>query len=123
MGALFEKAAEKNPELASAGPAAFFDTSADVSPEATADRIVGFALSLKGVFGGQNPDLRAEELMVAFEAEIRRGIGDGFSNARGILGDLDLLEGEVQGNVDATWNLVQEKLDAFFHPTEEDPAS
>ena len=120
MGALFEKAAENNPELAAAGPEAFFDSSVDVSPEATADRIVGFALGLKGVYSRQNSDLSQEEMMAGFEKEIRRGISDGFSNARGILGDLSMLEGDVQTNVDATWDLVQQKLDDFFHPPEEE---
>jgi len=120
MGALFEKAAENNPELASAGPAAFFDTSVDVSPEATADRIVGFALGMKGLYSRQNSEMNEEEMMAGFETEIRKGIDDGFGNARGILGSLDFLNGQVETNVDATWDLVQQKLEAFFHPPEED---
>jgi len=43
-----------------------------------------------------------------------------FGNARGILGSLDFLNGQVETNVDATWDLVQQKLEAFFHPPEED---
>lgn len=120
MGALFEKAAELNPEMAAAGPEAFFDTSVDVSPEATASRIVGFALGLKGVYSRQNSEMSEEEMMGGFEEEIRLGIKDGFSNARGILGDLDLLSGDISSNVDATWDLVQQKLNDFFHPSEED---
>lgn len=116
MAALFEKAAEDNPEMATAGPAAFFDSSTDVTPEATADRIVGFALGMKGIFSRQNSELSQEELMAGFEAEIRRGIGDGFGNARGILGGLDLFSGQVEENVDATWDLVQQKLEEYFHP-------
>ncbi len=116
MGALFEKAAEDNPELAAAGPASFYEASTDVTPEATADRIVGFALGLKGIYSRQNSDLSEEELMASFESEIRRGISDGFGDARGILGDLDLRSDQVQENVDATWDLVQQKLEEFFHP-------
>ncbi len=121
LGSLYEKAAELNPELAAQGPGAFFDTSVDVTPEATADRIVGFALGLKGVFARQNEGLSADELMSRFETEIRRGIGEGFGNARSILGGLDLLNGDIEENVDATWDLVQQKLDDYFHPVE-DPA-
>ncbi len=116
MGALFEKAAEDNPELAATGPAAFFNASADVTPEATADRIVGFALGLKGTYSRQNSELSEAELMAGFESEIRRGIREGFGNARGILGDLDLHSGQVEENVDATWDLVQQKLAEYFHP-------
>lgn len=120
LGALFEKAAEANPELAARGPGAFFDTSLDVSPEATADRIVGFALGLKGVFARQNEDLSEDELMERFEGEIRRGIGEGFGHARSVLQGLDMLQGDIEQNVDATWEIVQQKLDDYFHPEAED---
>ncbi len=118
MSTLFEKAADENPELFEAGPAAFFDTGRDVSPEATADRIVGFALGLKGIYSRQNSELSDKELMAGFETEIRRGISDGFGHARGVLGDLDLLSGQVQDNVDATWELVQQKLQDYFRRLE-----
>ncbi len=120
MGALFEKAAENNPELAAAGPASFFDTSTDITPEATADRIVGFALGLKGIYSQQNSDLSEDEMMAGFEAEIRQGISEGFEGARGILGGMDLLNGQTEDNVDLTWDLVQQKLGEFFHPPEEE---
>jgi hypothetical protein len=116
MGKLFEKAAAKNPELAAAGPEAFFNTSVDVTPEATADRIVGFALGLRGIFSRQNKDLSQDEMMTRFETEIRRGINEGFGHARGVLGDLELLSDEVENNVDLTWDLVQQKLSDFFDP-------
>ncbi len=117
LGALFEKAAADNPELAAAGPGAFFDTSVDVSPEATADRIVGFALGMKGIYSRQNSELSADELATGFENEIRSGINEGFAHARNTLGSLDLLSGLVQDNVDVTWDLVQQKLEDFFKPS------
>ncbi len=119
MNSLFEKATADNPELAAAGPAAFFDTSIDVTPEATADRIVGFALGMRGTFSRQNPDLDEGEMMSRFEAEIRRGISEGFGHARGVLGDLELNEGQIKDNVDGTWDLVQQKLADFFSPGED----
>lgn len=118
MGALFEKATADNPEMAAAGPEAFFNTSVDVTPEATADRIVGFALGLRGTFSQQNPDLSENELMARFETEIRQGISDGFGHARGVLGSLELHEGEIEENVNQTWDLVQQKLVEFFHPSD-----
>jgi hypothetical protein len=120
MSALFEKMADENPELAANGPAAFFDTSVDVTPEATADRIVSFALGLRGIFSRQNSELSHDEMMVRFEYEIRRGISEGFGHARGVLGDLELLEGSVQDNVATTWDLVQQKLEEFFRPAEDE---
>ncbi|MCP4292639.1 MAG: hypothetical protein GY780_12485 [bacterium] len=122
LNSLFEKASEANPELAAAGPGAFFNSSTDVSPEATADRIVGFALGLKSVFARQNEDLDEKEMMARFESEIRRGIGEGFSDARGILGGLEMLDGEIEEGVDATWDLVQQRLDDYFGGLGEDEA-
>ena len=118
MGSLFEEASANNPEVAATGPASAFDTSVDVSPEATADRIVSFALGLKKHYQEQNPQLDEKELMANFEAEIRRGIRAGFSSARGTLGGLDMLHEEIEANVDSTWELVQAKLDEAFQPPE-----
>ena len=54
--------------------------------------------------------------MARFETEIRRGINEGFGHARGVLGDLEMLSGDVEKNVDLTWDLVQQKLSDFFDP-------
>ena len=93
---------------------------ASVDLEATADRIVGFALGMRGIFSRQNSELSHDEMMARFEAEIRRGIGEGFGQARGVLGGLQLLEGQVQDNVDKTWDLVQRRLNDFFRPAEDE---
>lgn len=93
-----------------------FDSSLDVSPEATADRIVGFALSLRSVYERQNEGLSQDDLRAGFEQAIRRGISEGFGHAQGVLSGLDFLEGEVQDNVDLTWELVQQRLEEIFNP-------
>ena len=93
-----------------------FDPSGVLSPEATADRIVGFALGLRSAYESQHEGHSPEELWSGFEEEIRRGIGEGFDHARGVLSGLDLMEGAVQDNVDLTWDLVQRKLEEIFHP-------
>jgi len=93
------------------------ETATDLSPNATADRIVGFALGLRNTFSRQNADLDESELMARFEAEVRRGIEAGFAHARGTLGDLNLLKDEVPDNVDATYAAVQQKLADYFQPS------
>jgi len=113
LDGMYEKASAVKPENSAAE---FFNTDLDVTPEATADRIVSFALGLKNHFQRQNPQLDEKELLNRFEAEIRRGISDGFSSARGALGNLELLEGQISENVDTTWDLVQAKLDEVFQP-------
>ena len=105
---------------ATAGPAAAVDAGRAVSPEATADRIVGFALSLRGVYDRINAGMSPEELRSGFETEIRRGISDGFDHAKGVLSGLNLLEGQTRDNVDTTWELVQQKLKEHFLPRQED---
>ena len=99
--------------------AAYGGSGPDLSPEAVAGRIVSFALGLRQVYDRQNSDLSAEERQAGFEAQVRRGIGDGFDQARGILGDLNLLDEDVQATTDRTWELVQQKLDEHFSPGEE----
>ena len=100
--------------FAEAGPAAVFDGTVDVSPEATAARIVGFALGFNLTYRAQNPGQDDEQARTGFEAEIRRGIEDGFGSARGVLSGLQMLDGEVQSNVDRTYQLVQEMLAEAF---------
>ena len=111
LEAVFAAHREKHPEQAPAGPPPFFESSPDLSPEATADRIVGFALGLRSTFGRQNRDLSDEEAQTRFMAEIRRGIEEGFSHAERVLSGLDLLQDEVQDTFEQTWELVQKKLD------------
>ena len=116
MGAMFGGATEREAGPAAGGADAIRDAGAATSPAATADRIVSFALGLHDVFSRQNAGLDEEELMARFETEIRRGINEGFGHARGVLGDLDLLDDDVEGTVDQTWDLVQQQLDEFFAP-------
>lgn len=93
-----------------------FDSSLDLSPEATADRIVGMALGLRGVYDRLHEGQSEEERRSGFEEAIRRGISEGFGHATGVLSGLGFLEGEIQDNVDRTWDLVQLKLDEIFNP-------
>lgn len=103
------------PEAAAGGsePAARYESAA-ASPEATADRIVGFALGLLGRYREGRPAGDAATMLGDFEREVRRGIAEGFDHARDALAGLDLLGGEVEANVDATWELVQRQLDEAF---------
>lgn len=119
LGGMFEAATKENPELAAKGPEAFTDISADVTPEATADRIVGFAMGLYGKYQKQNPDMSEQELRDGFEQEIRQGIREGFGHARQVIGDLDAMSEDVATNVDLTWDLVQDKLESVFQPESE----
>lgn len=89
---------------------------ADLSPEATADRIVGFALNLRAAFQRRHEDLAPDELQARFEAAVRQGIGDGFAHAEKVLGDLGRLDGEQRQTMASIWDLIQSRLDEAFLP-------
>ncbi len=85
----------------------------DTSPQATADRIVGFATNFYQAFREQNPELNDEDGLEQFMQEIGKGIDQGFADARDILTGLKKLEGKVADDIDETYNLIQQGLQDF----------
>ncbi len=85
----------------------------DVSPEATADRIVSLTTGLFSLFRQQRPEFTETEQVERFLEVIGGGIDQGFSEAREILDGLGVLEGEIASNIDRTYELVQQGLQAF----------
>lgn len=90
-----------------------YESGVDVSPEATAQRIVDFSTGLFELYKQSNPDLEPQEQLDRFLEVIGSGIDQGFGEAREILDGLGVLEGEIEQNVDQTYTLVQEGLAAF----------
>jgi len=91
-----------------------YDSGLDVSPEATAERIVSLSTAFFSSYQERHPELSQEEAVTNFTALISGGIDTGFSEAREILGGLNVLEGDIATNIDLTYDLVQEKLNAFL---------
>lgn len=91
-----------------------YESGLDVSPEATAGRIVSLSTAFFGAYQDANPDLNQEEALTRFVDVIRGGIDQGFAEAREILDGLSVLEGEIASNIDLTYDLVQDGLDAFL---------
>ncbi len=85
----------------------------DVSPEATADRIVSLSTGFFSQYQKQNPELSDENAALAFSEIITKGIDKGFADARSILEGLKVLDGEIATNIDKTYNLVLEGLQIF----------
>ncbi len=101
------------PEL---GPEAIQSTAAsgmDFSPEAVAERIVGFATGFFSAYMENHPDEADSERLGNFMSLIRGAIDQGFTEARDILDGLGVLQGDVKANVDSTYELIQQKLDSF----------
>ncbi len=86
----------------------------EVTPEATAERIVTGATSYFEVFARQNPTLTGEELLNRFLSTIRGGIDKGYTQAVGILEGLGAFEFDgVKSGVQKTKGLIDQKLAAF----------
>lgn len=85
----------------------------DYSPEATAERIVSLATGFFEAFKQQHLGEEADGVLNLFIEQIEKGVLQGFSEARGILEGLSVLNGGIASNIDETFNLVQQGLDDF----------
>ncbi|MBV1878918.1 MAG: DUF5610 domain-containing protein [Pseudomonadales bacterium] len=85
----------------------------DVSPQATANRIVSFATGLFGLYQQQQPQDSLTQQVDKFVAVITSGVEKGFAEAQQILSGLGVLEGELETNINLTFDLVMEGLDEF----------
>jgi len=83
------------------------------TPENTAKRIVGGAVAFLGGFQKAHPDLQGEELMNKFMDVVGGGLTQGFDEAKGILGDLNVLQGDIATNIESTYKLVQDGMVNF----------
>ena len=90
-----------------------YDSGIDVSPEATAERIVSLSTAFFGQYTELHPEMDQDEALAAFTEIIRGGIDKGFAVAREILSGLNVLEGGIAENIDKTYALVQDGLEFF----------
>ncbi|MEW8013388.1 MAG: DUF5610 domain-containing protein [Candidatus Sedimenticola endophacoides] len=95
-----------------------YDSGLDVSPEATANRIVSMSTSFFASYQERNPEMSAEEAASSFVEIIHGAVEQGFAEAREILTGLSALSEEIANDIDididTTYDLVQEGLDAFL---------
>lgn len=89
------------------------DEGLDVSPEATANRIVSLTTAMFSRYQDSNPELDFSAQVGRFVEIISGGIEQGFNEARTILDGLQVLEGDIAANIDATYALVQQGLQEF----------
>lgn len=85
----------------------------DTSPDATADRIVGFATAFYQKYSEQNPDMPEEERLDKFLALVGGGVDKGFEDAKGILDGLGVLKGKVADDIDSTYSKIQDGFAKF----------
>jgi len=114
--------------------------SQDNSPEATAGRILSFIKSAFQMFslgssaqspgGANNTDgssTDGTDQNAAFDnfmSLIQKGVDQGFSEARGILSGLNVLNGDIASNIDKTYDILKKGIADFIasikNPTSDD---
>ncbi|MEX0143783.1 DUF5610 domain-containing protein [Massilia sp. LMS1-1-1.1] len=99
--------------------------SQDNSAEATASRIVSLSTGFFDAFKKQNPDLDDDAALTKFMDTISGGMEKGFKEARDILEGLKVLGGDIAGNIDKTYELVQKGYADFIaaHSSKKDEAA
>jgi hypothetical protein len=85
----------------------------DNTPEGTAERIVSLSTGFLDAFKAQHTGEDETSVVNKFMETIKKGIDQGFKEARNILQGLGVLQGDIASNIDKTYELVQQKLDAF----------
>ncbi len=90
-----------------------YDSGLDVSPKATAERIVSLSTAFFGKYQEMNPDMSQKDALASFTDIISGGIDQGFAEARDILDGLGVLKGDIADNIDKTYALVQDGLKSF----------
>ncbi|NWF37399.1 DUF5610 domain-containing protein [Mariprofundus sp. KV] len=88
------------------------DSDLDMSPEATAERIISFATRLIGSAENVQSELPVDEQRSREQLfnNVKIGVERGFEQARDILESMKALEGGVKETVDTTYSRVQEGL-------------
>jgi len=76
----------------------------DFTPEKVSERILGFVTPR--ILAGEDKEQQTELM-----AQARKGIEQGFAEARDILDSLDVLNGKVKEDVDSTYDLIQQGLE------------
>ena len=86
----------------------------DVTPEATATKIVTGVTSLFEGYAKSHPELSGEELLTSFMDKVRSGVQQGYDDAVQTLEGLGAFEFDgVRDGVEETRGLIEEKLQAF----------
>jgi len=89
------------------------DSGIDISPQATADRIVSMSTAFFGKYLEKHPEKDLQTALYDFTKIIGGGINQGFAEARKILDGLNVLQGDIASNIDKTYDLVQSGLKSF----------
>lgn len=96
--------------------------SQDNTPEGTASRIVSLSTAFYDAFKQQHPGEDNDAVLEKFMATLKRGVDQGFKEARGVLEGLKVLNGDIASNIDKTYALVQQGYADFAAAHKTQPA-
>jgi len=86
----------------------------DVTPDATASRIVAGVTAFFDTYAKQNKNLSGEKLVDSFISEVQKGVTQGYGDAFKYLEGIGAFKvGGVQAGIEKTRSLIDEKLAAF----------
>lgn len=87
--------------------------SQDNTPEGTAGRIVSLSTGFFEAFKKQHVGEADADVLNKFMTTIRGGFEQGYKEARDILQGMGALNGDIAGNIDKTYQLVQKGYEDF----------
>ena len=85
----------------------------DFSPEATANRIVSFAVGFFGAFQANHQEDAPPDQIDGFAEMIKGAVQQGFAEARDIMKGIGELSSSASNDIDSTFNLVMSGIDGF----------
>jgi hypothetical protein len=91
-----------------------YESNIDYSPEASAERIIGFSTQLFSAYKADNLEMGEADALTSFVDIISGGIEQGFAEAREILDSLNVLDGDIAENIEKTYGLVKAGLQNFI---------
>ncbi len=104
---------ELEPTLGENAAQKAYDAGVDFSPEAVADRIVGFATSFFSLYQQNHQDTPLEQQLNDFVDLVGGGVDKGFGEAKDILDGLGVFKDDVEDNANKTYDLIFEGFDKF----------
>jgi hypothetical protein len=104
---------ELEPTLGKNATQKAYDEGVDFSPQAVADRIVGFATSFFSLYQAQHKEDSLEDQLTNFLDVVGGGVETGFGEAKDILEGLNVFEGDVKKNANDTYDLIFEGFSQF----------
>lgn len=97
--------------------------SQDNTPEGTAGRIVSLSTGFFEAFKQQHVGEDPAAVLKKFMTTIRSGFEQGFNEARDILQGMGVLDGDIAGNIEKTFELVQQGYADFEASFNQEPAA